>query len=194
MERKYTILISLFFLFTVFTEDSFSQEKKRQISFQGGMYYGSGYGWLSNEFVDTEGIISGLGGRLHFNIFKHFRAGIMGNSATLNYENNSYLKVTTFGLTAEAYLVTGRFNLALGAYGGMCINRNLHVFSKNGSYLNADFKKKSLGFISPMITVSFQLTQKISLAIISDYLYSPLFSDKNDFSLVNARFGIFFNR
>lgn len=188
------ILVFVFLLLSINIIIAQEQVKKKPLSFQGGMYYGSGYGWLTNDFVEAKGVLTGLGGRIHFNFFKYFRAGIMGNSATINYENNSYLKVTTFGLTAEAYYVIGRFNLAFGAYGGMCINRNLHVFAKNGSYINADFKKKSLGFISPMLTVSYQVTHKLSLGIISDYLYAPLFSDENDFQLVNARFGIFFNR
>jgi hypothetical protein len=193
---KITIKTQVLLMLFVFScsNDSFSQEKKKPITFQGGMYYGSGYCWLNNEFGEAKGVVSGLGGRLHFNLLKHFRAGIMGNSVTLNYENSSYIKVTTVGLTAEAYYVAGRFNFAFGAFGGFCIDKNLHAFSRIGSFVNADFQKKRLGFISPMVTVSFQITQKISLALITDYLYSPLLSRNTSFNLLNARVGIFFNR
>lgn len=199
MSRNSTLRLLFAFLPCLFIVFSLSAQNPvtknaQSISYAGGMFYGSGYFSMQNDFASHERAISGLGGRLFLNTSDKFRIGGMGSSIIQKYDAISYFKVSYGGLSGEFYRQHNQLNVAVGLYGGGGAYKNLHLIENQGVNFLVNYSRHGFYFISPMFTAHYQVTGKISTMLTMDYLKTNTFAKYSRINGLNVRLGIVFIR
>ncbi|PLX00951.1 MAG: hypothetical protein C0594_14935 [Marinilabiliales bacterium] len=186
--------LKLIVLLICFTASSFASEDKL---FGGGMFIETGYWKVSTLYGDASGSPLGIGGKLHFQLSKHYRIGMMGAKTTLNYINigleGSYLQLGYGGLTGEAVYEKGDVIITGGfLFGGASIN-NLHLLNKTvpESVYSAQINHYTSLIFSPIVSVEYAATEKISLTLICDYLMGDKIAEDTKLG-PKFRFGVIF--
>lgn len=186
MKTVFTIILVLFLTITGFTQNS------EKYLFVGGMFYGSGYYQLKNNYQTTQSFSNCLGGRLSYFVSPKFLLGGMGNSVTVKYNSPSYYRLGSGGIIGEYILTPDPFYVSIGIFMGGGRLKNFHAISSvNNQYL-MEYNTDSYAFISPVISLTYRLTSKIGFSFIADY---P-FHNKNTTiqNALNLRGGITFFR
>jgi hypothetical protein len=192
MKRFFLCCIALLILqkFTIASSDT---THKKGIA--GGMFYGLGRFSLENNFTKTNTNSNVIGGRLGYFFSKNFFAGIMGNSSTLHYQNQSYLRYTYFGLASELKIPYKRMAFSPGIWIGGGIMRNLHIENlENGKITDGYIHKYYSLFAYPYFNISYKATKKLNLHLISEYIHPQLNNSSIQIHGSNIRIGLMFQR
>lgn len=185
-----TSIVSLSILFYPNLCISGSGEKDRKISYTGGMFYGSAYYSVENQYLTLSRFSTGLGGRAFLNLSNSFRLGAMGGSSTVNYATHSYYRISSFGLSIEYYKRFNNLILAAGVYGGRGKYRNLHFLTET----TVDYGIGAFPLLSPLLTVSYHITPKLSFMLTQDYISKNTTEPFYRISAYNFRLGVVFSR
>ena len=175
----------------------FTLDAEGQRIFGGGMAVQAGYTSLENEFGNFDGVIFGLGGRLHFYLGKLFRLGGAGAAVNLHYEDpglkESYVRIGYGGITAEFTWCLGNWQISPGLLVGGASFSNLHIISESGgSMVNAFLDHRTTLVLSPIFTLERSLSDAISLMGMVDYLWGPDLGDKQHLGGPKVHIGVLF--
>jgi len=167
--------------------------------FGGGMAIQAGYVSLENKYGAFDGIISGLGGRLHFYLGTIFRIGGAGAAVKLFYEDpgleESYVRIGYGGLTAEITRSIGSWQVSLGLLAGGGGFRNLHIISKNDdTTIVAFLDVRTTLVLSPIVTIERKISDAISLMGMVDYLWGPDLGEKQYLGWPKVHIGVLFGK
>lgn len=167
--------------------------------FGGGMAVQAGYVKIDNEFGTINGVMRGLGGRLHFYLGKHLRAGGAGAAVSLAYDkpgvSGSYVRVGYGGLTAEATGQRGRWRYSAGLLVGGASFENMHIVERTDrGRFDGYLDDRATFMISPLFTLERSMTDAISLMVMADYLWGPELGVRRHFGGPKVHLGVLFNK
>jgi len=160
------------------------------------MGYQAGYVSLRNGKGGIRGIMTGLGGRLHFYLGRHVRIGGAGASVQLGYaDNGSFVRCGYGGLTLEATAAVNRWRFSAGALAGGGGWHNLHVEDHApDNAITGILDERATFIVSPLITVERSVTGSISLMLMADYLVGPDLGDRGHLGGPKVHVGVLFGR
>ncbi|HBX50343.1 MAG: hypothetical protein A2275_12355 [Bacteroidetes bacterium RIFOXYA12_FULL_35_11] len=190
--------IFITFLFCSFALFSFSQEATSGIYSGGMLFFQPGYTITNNKHQKIEDISFGIGGILRFYFCDYLTAGIYGGSQKTNYKSsgssNSYINFgyggTFLGISRKAE----KFRFTISVFAGMGLIRNLHIEKQiNDTLSNAFLYTNSTWVISPLVSIDYSITQKLSFTLQTLCLISRYDADRR---MLNPaiQIGILFNR
>jgi len=186
----------LLFLFAV--TSCFSQSTEKNIYSGGMLLYQPGYAFSSNPFQEIKAASSGIGGILRFYIGEGLVCGIYGGSQKIHYSSagseNSYLSLGYGGPFVGFSHKQDKFRFTLSAFAGGGTVRNLHIESQSGDILEEAYLYRHGAFVvSPILSLDYSMTQKISLTLQTVCLVSHF---DGDWNLINPvlQFGVLFSR
>jgi hypothetical protein len=167
--------------------------------FGGGMALQAGYVRIGNEFGSPQGVVKGLGGRLHFYLGNHWRVGGGGAAVSFGYKapglDGSYVRLGYGGITAEATGQRGRWRYSAGVLAGGGAFDNLHLISETGGgRYEAVLDHRATMIVSPLLTLERSMTDAISLMIAADFLWGPHLGDRHHLGGPKVHFGVLFNK
>lgn len=191
--------IKTFFFCSVFCIKSIfclaSSDTTHKKGFAGGMFYGLGTFDIENDFTKTIANSNVIGGRLGYYFSENIFAGIMGNSSTLHYKNQSYIRYTYFGFVSEFKFPFKKFAISPGLWLGGGIMRNLHLESlENGKIKDGYIQKQYSLFAYPYLNISYKASKKLYLHLIAEYIHPQLNNSSIQIQGSNIRFGLMFQR
>lgn len=193
MNLKIFIFCSVFCIKSIFCIASSDTTQKN--GFAGGMFYGLGSFKMENNFTKTTANSNVIGGRLGYYFNKNIFAGIMGNSSTLHYQNQSYIRYTYFGLASEFKITIRKMAFSPGVWLGGGIMRNLHLENlENGKIKDGYIQKQYSLFAYPYLNISYKASKKLYLHLIAEYIHPQLNSSSIQIQGSNIRFGLMFQR
>lgn len=172
--------------------------------FSGGMMLHTG--WVSAGSVTVglsqpqrmSGLPMGIGGALKVRFGDHLRVGTEGYTSALGYGDwGSSLSIGWGGLLVDWCWQMGRFMPYVGATVGGGLVENLTLTSKpQMDFLpeaNISYRKYGVGLIVPFAGVEYGITERMSLTLKGDYMFS-LSPNASDFpSGVRCYVGFMFN-
>ena len=158
----------------------------------GGMFYGSGYYSIKNEYSTISNTSTCLGGRISLFVTPKLLIGGLGNAITVNYEPSSYYRIGSGGIAVEYLFTKAPFFISAGGMIGGGKMKNLHVTSRQDNLYLVDFQNTSFLFVAPIVTFSYQLTSKIGATLIVDVPFTN--QQKWIKNAVNVRGGLVFFR
>lgn len=175
----------------------FSQENKKNLYSGGMLFYQPGFTTSNTNYLTLKDNSNSIGGILRFYIADYLTAGIYGGSQRTKYKTtgseNSHLSLGYGGPFVGLSHKSGKFRYTLSGFAGMGSVKNLHIESQSDNILTQAFFSKSSAFVySPILSVDYALTQKISLTIQGIYLVANY--DKKKLYNPTLQFGILFNR
>lgn len=182
----------------VFIAVKISAQTQKQNIYSGGMlFFQPGYLNANNNHQQIKEISMGIGGILRFYFFKNFNAGIYGGTQKSNYKtqfsDNSYINIGYGGAFLGLSKKIRKIRLNLSIYGGKGSINNLHIENQNNNFLtNAYLYKSPTTIFSPIISLDYSLTERISATLQFVFLNSK-FQSKH-FSIPIVQLGILFNR
>ena len=159
----------------------------------------AGYIAVQTENGEAMGLMTGLGGRLHFNIHDHIRVGGAGAATNLNYDKpgnaGSYFQLSYGGLTLEATFPVNqwRFSLGILAGGGKSVNLDIRSVT-NDTILGAIYEKEATFIASPLLTVEYHLTETISFMFLADFLMGNNLAKSTSLKYPKFHLGVLFNK
>ena len=167
--------------------------------FGGGMGAYFQYADIQSDYGQLKGLAWGLGGRLHFNLGKHFRVGGLGSTWHLSYQapglKGSYYDLGYGGLTAELVCHISSARIGLGVLAGGGAATNLHVVSQNASdRISAIYTHSPTIIFAPMLTCEYPLTKVISVMATLDFLMGNHLGTNQRLGSPGLRVGMLFNR
>lgn len=167
--------------------------------FGGGMAVQAGYVKLENKFGTPAGVMRGLGGRLHFYLGRHWRAGGAGAAVSLAYDNpgldDSYVRLGYGGITAEVTAQRGRWRYSAGLLAGGASFDNMHVVARtDGGRFDGYLDHRATLIVSPLVTLERSMTDAISLMVMADYLWGPKLGVRRHLGGPKLHFGVLFNK
>ncbi|MFH2096092.1 MAG: hypothetical protein ABIJ16_10340, partial [Bacteroidota bacterium] len=172
-------VISLLFFVSVFTCLA-STPDSAGTRYAGGMLYHSGYWDFPYKSNHMSGLISGLGGRIHFNLTPHHSIGGMGGNSNLKYDDfHSFYKLGYGGIVYEYKITQGRFRFSAGIIAGGCKSKNYHFMpGVEPDRLNGIYSESSGVFGSPLLSAEVFLNRRFSLVLLTDYFICSKGSDE----------------
>lgn len=188
-----------FLLIVLFAVSSTMAQETKKDHYSGGMlFYQPGFTFAENGFQEIKGNSNAIGGILRFYFWDHFTCGIYGGSQTTQYTSsgseNSYMKLGYGGLFAGGSFKSGRWRFTASLFAGMGGIDNLHIEHQTGQTLdNAYLFDYSVFTFSPILSVDFALTSKISLTFQTICLTSRT-PEKQLFYNPSVQVGVLFNR
>lgn len=189
---------TLFFCFalsTILFYSKASSDTTSKNSFGGGMFYGLGAFNIQNNYIKTTANSNVIGGRLGYNFGEKIFAGIMGNSSTLLYKNQSYIRYTYFGLVAEYKIPIHKFTISPGIWLGGGVMKNLHIEGLINNQITDGYHQiHSSLFAYPYLNISCKVTKIISIHLIAEYIHPEINRADIKIEGSNIRLGIMFQR
>ena len=173
-----------------------ASEHEASPSFAGGMFYHLSWSHISTYRGDVSGISTGLGGKLAFYISPNFRIGATGFSSNLLYDRalhspSSYITTGAGGITMEMVWNTGTFRIAPGIMFGGGSFEQLNIISEDGEENTVNYDQYSSFLVAPQFSVEVPMSNKISVAIMADWIYGNSVIQGNNFG-PSLRMGILF--
>jgi hypothetical protein len=157
-----------------------------------------GISYASNPHESFKGVSFGLGGILRFYFRGNFTAGITGHSHKTTYttsgSEHSTLSLGYGGPFAGYSKGYEKFRVTAGVFGGMGTLRNLHIDQQTGNLIGKAYLYRHRAYVfSPLISLDFHLTAKLSLVI---QAMVPIATYDKDRIYINpaAQIGVVFNR
>ena len=187
----------LLFLIIMVSVAVFSQDSKKNIYSGGMLFYQPGFTISKTNYQTLKDNSNSIGGILRFYMADYLTAGIYGGSQRTNYptsgSENSYLSVGYGGPFIGLSHKSGKFRYTLSGFGGMGTVKNLHIVSQSANTLSQAFFSSTSAFVySPLISLDYALTPKISFTIQGIYLVAKY--EKKRLYNPTLQFGILFNR
>jgi hypothetical protein len=194
MRRTYVFLIITLFLLAF---PAILHAAGNGIHYKGGMQYHVRYAKLDLPETSIASIGSGLGGRAAFNISPHLRIGGMGFRSHWTYstdiEKSNFVEIGFGGISLEYVISFKLFAITAGFCGGGGRVNYLHSISRNNPFSVVRYESKTTMIVQPMISTEYKLTEKISAAVMFDWLYAKALPVDNHFAPA-IHLGILFGR
>lgn len=203
--KSIKIVFLVFFSLIILPSAIIASENKKNAKkriFGGGMLIQSVVVNLPDIADELNGFMIGIGGRLHFYITPWFRLGTIGGAFDFSYRNDSYFKFGYGGVTFEANIQVGRFDIAPGILIGGGSYTVIDKIQKNsdGSTLIRESKGSTFHW-APMLSVEFAITHSLSLTLVFDFPYAAIETAKvsggstaTHFGGPMIAFGVIFNK
>jgi hypothetical protein len=190
------LILSLFFVFICL--NSFSEDTHRNIYSGGMLMLQPGFTMTDNGYQKVSDMSSGLGGILRIYFSKNLTAGIYGGTINTNYNStgseNSYMRAGYGGPFFGYSKKSGKIRYTASAFAGMGSIRNLHIESQTSEVLNeAYFRKYPAFLVSPILSMDYAMTSKISFTLQGVFIVGKYDKDKYLYNPV-LQLGILFNR
>lgn len=194
MKSTYTILIIILFIFSV----SANSQEHKSIYSGGMLILQPGYSMSSNDHQEIRETGMGIGGILRLYPLNNLTVGIYGGSQRTTYNStnseNSYLNLGYGGPFVGYSRKSGRFRYTASAFVGMGSVKNLHIESQNGNVLTESYLyKHSAKVFSPILSLDYAMTQKISLTLQTICLIATYDEGKMLYNPI-LQIGVLFNR
>jgi hypothetical protein len=171
---KRAVIICIFVIFGAV--EGYSDELKDNGLpwFSGGMMIHLGYSMAANSYGSVDGLVAGLGGRLHFEKIPYFRFGMGGAATEVSYSGpgleGSYMRIGYGGLIVEAWYKVSFFKVALGLLAGYGGIKNLHIVSSSSGTQTVSYYDYNSWVFIPMVTMEFFVTKKFAVTVIFDWM------------------------
>lgn len=192
---NFKTLLFYFILSIILFHSKASSDTTSKNSFGGGMFYGLGVFNIQNDYIKTTANSYVIGGRLGYNFGKKIFSGIMGNSSTLLYKKQSYIRYTYFGLVAEYKIPIHKFTISPGIWLGGGVTKNLHIENLiNHQITEGYLQKHSSMFAYPYLNISYKVTKILSIHLIAEYINPEINRADIKIEGCNIRLGIMFQR
>lgn len=190
--------ISVFLVFLFIAVIGFSQNEHKSIYSGGMLIVQPGYVITGNNHQEIKSGNLGIGGILRFYFYEYFTAGIYGGTQKANYNSanseNSYINLGYGGPFLGFSRQNGRFRYTVSAFVGMGAIKNLHIESQsNNSLSEAYLYKNSTLVLSPILSLDYALSQRLSLTFQAVCLRAKVNNDKVFYNPA-LQVGILFNR
>lgn len=174
------------------------ETKPRSIYTGGMLVFQPGITLTSNPFQSIHASSSSVGGILRFYFGDLLTAGIFGGSQQAGYNTagseNSYVSFGYGGPFVGMSTRQGKFRYTLSAFAGRGTLKNLHIESEwNNSLSEASFFEHSMMVFSPIVSVDYAITARISLTIQAICLYGRL-PENREFWNPTLQLGVLINR
>lgn len=190
------LLIVLVFLF--FTVITFSQNEHKSIYSGGMLIVQPGFVTTENSHQQIRSGTIGIGGILRFYFHEYFTAGIYGGTQKTNYNSanskNSYINLGYGGPFVGFSHQIEKFRYTVSAFVGMGAIKNLHIESQSNNLISeAYLYKNSILVLSPILSLDYALSQRLSLTFQAVCLTAKVNNDKSFYNPA-LQIGILFNR
>jgi len=195
MTKKITLLI---FVFLIFLSSNFSQESNQNIYSGGMLIVQPGLIFTENNHQKIENNSLGLGGILRFYFKNNLTTGIFGGTQKTKYSTtmseNSYLSLGYGGPFLGYSFKVKKMRYTASAFVGRGTIKNLHIENQNNSILNEAYFYKIPTFVfSPILSIDYELSQRLHLSLQAVCLYSKFDNNKTLYN-PTLQFGVLFNR
>jgi hypothetical protein len=154
--------------------------------YKGGMQFHVRYAKLNLPESSIESIGSGLGGRAAFYISPHLRIGGMGFTSHWTYSNvyekRNFVEIGFGGITLEYVFSFKLFAITAGLCGGGGRVTSLHSITRNNPFSIVRYDSKTSIIVQPMLSTEYKLTERISAAMMLDWLYARALPVDNHFA------------
>ena len=173
--------------------------EEQKTFFSGGMALQAGYASLKNEAASYQGVITGMGGRIHFYTGAHVRVGSGGASVKMAYTHNgfneNYTRIGYAGVTLEATTRMRQWQLSAGILAGGAGYTNLHIIAETSDGARTVLLENRRSFLlSPLITIERALSKSLSLMGMMDYLWGPELGRNKHLKTPKLHVGVLFNK
>jgi len=193
MKRIISVLVFIFI-----ASIAFSQNASKSMYSGGMLVLQPGYIITENNHQKITNTNLGIGGILRFYFYDYFTAGIYGGTQKTNYTStnskNSFINLGYGGPFFGFSHKIGKFRYTASAFVGFGKIKNLHIESQNNNLLSdAYLYKNSTVVFSPLLSLDYEMTQRISLTLQAVCLTAAV---NSEYSLYNPtlQIGILFNR
>lgn len=203
MKKATILLLSL----VAFVQGALAQESSHPLAykgFSGGMMVHAG--WVSSGDVvigsapaqSMSGIPLGIGGALKVRFGDHLRVGTEGYTSSLGYgEWGSSLSIGWGGLLVDYTFRVGEFMPYVGATIGGGLVENLTLpRNPEQDFLpeeGVSYRNYGVGVLVPFVGVEYGLTERMSLTLKADYMFSLTPAESDFPSGVRCYVGFMFN-
>lgn len=177
---------------------AFSQNINKNIYSGGMLVLQPGYIIAENNHQKINELNFGIGGILRFYFSEYFTAGIYGGTLKTTYHStnskNSYINLGYGGPFLGFSHKSGKFRYSASAFIGMGSIKNLHIESQTNNLLSdAYLYKSSTMVLSPILSIDYALSEKISITLQTVYLAATMSNNKPLYN-PTVQLGILFNR
>ncbi len=190
------LFLSLIFVFIA--HSTYSEEPHKNIYSGGMLMLQPGFTITDNSYQKVSDMSSGLGGILRLYFSKNLTAGIYGGTINTNYKSsgsdNSYMSAGYGGPFFGYSKKSGKVRYTASAFAGMGSIKNLHIESQTSEVLNEAYLRKYPAFlVSPLLSMDYAMTSKISVTLQGVFIVGKYDSDKYLYNPM-LQLGILFNR
>lgn len=188
-----TVIFCTFILLTVHAVQA------NRPAYSGGMLiYQPGFSITSNPHQDIREFNSSIGGILRFYLGKYLTVGAYGGSQKTYYNTsgseNSFTSLGYGGPFVGLSHLTGKMRFTASAFAGQGTLKNLHIQHQNDANLvDADLYIQPVMVFSPIISIDYAITARISFTVQAVCLYAGL-NDNHKYVSPALQFGFLISR
>jgi hypothetical protein len=194
---KHIFFSLILVVFSFFLTKVLNASPRNGIHYKGGMQYHVRYAKLNLPETSLSAAGTGLGGRAAFYIVPNLRIGGMGFKSSWSYstpvEKNNFVEIGFGGITLEYIVSIKKFALSAGICGGGGRVKYLHSIIRGTPYSTVRYESKASMIVQPILTTEYKLTEKISAAVMFDWLYAQALPVSNHCAPA-VHLGILFGR
>lgn len=182
MKKSLFVLLALLCALTLHASDRGGFDLSYR-GFSGGMMLHAG--WVARGDIAVggapqqalSGVPRGIGGALKVRFGDHLRVGTEGYTSSLGYgDYGSSLSIGWGGLLVDWAWQMGRFAPYVGATIGGGVVENLTLTSEPEvdvlPEIGTSYRKYGVGVVVPFVGVEYGLTERMSLTVKTDYMFS----------------------